>query len=72
MYYIPSLNSNIVSLGQLEEHGCKVTMEAGYLRIFNTQRRLLARVKRTKNQLYILSIDPVELACLMAVMREDP
>lgn len=33
VYYIPKLRSNIISLGQMEEHGCKVVLEEGFLRI---------------------------------------
>lgn len=29
--FIPILKSNIVSLGQLEEGGCKIVIEAGFL-----------------------------------------
>jgi hypothetical protein len=35
VYYIPKLQSNIVSLGQLEEAGCKVILEDGWLQIFD-------------------------------------
>jgi Zinc knuckle len=35
VYYIPKLTSNIISLGQLEERGCKVMKEDGYLRVFD-------------------------------------
>jgi len=31
VYYIPKLQSNIISLGQLEEAGCKVVLEDGWL-----------------------------------------
>ena len=35
VYYIPKLQSNIVSLGQLEEARCKVVLENGWLQIFD-------------------------------------
>ena len=34
VYYIPLLKCNIVSLGQLEEAGCCVDVEAGILKVF--------------------------------------
>ena len=34
VYYIPRLKSSIVSLGQLEEGGCKVVLENGYCNVF--------------------------------------
>jgi hypothetical protein len=36
VYYIPRLTANIVSLGQLDEEGCKVDIEHGLLRIWTS------------------------------------
>lgn len=35
VYYIPKLISNIVSLSQLKEHGCRLVLEGGLLHIFD-------------------------------------
>lgn len=66
VYYILKLTSNIINLGQLEEHGCKVILEDGYLRVFDREGQLLVRVKRARNRLYILNLDLVQLVCLLA------
>jgi hypothetical protein len=66
VYFIPSLRSNIISVGQLDEAGCKVDIRDGVMTIHEPSRGLLTRVKRMRNRLYttILSIDtPV---CLLA------
>ncbi|MFS7888214.1 putative RNA-directed DNA polymerase [Helianthus anomalus] len=55
VYYIPSLKSNILSLGQLTEIGCKVVMDGDLLTVRDRNRKLLMRVKRMKNRLYKLS-----------------
>jgi hypothetical protein len=34
VYYIPSLKCNIVSLGQLEENGCRVEIDKGVMEVF--------------------------------------
>jgi len=55
IYYIPKLQSNIVSLGQLEEAGCKVVLENGLLQIFDRidqGRRLIVSTPCTGNWLY--------------------
>ena len=57
VYFIPRLKSSIISLGQLEERGCKVVIEDGMRLVFDHQRALLARVKRSRNGLYILNLD---------------
>jgi GAG-pre-integrase domain len=71
VYYIPKLTSNIISLGQLEERGCKVMMEDGYLRVFDRKGHLLVRVERARNRLYILNLDLAQLVCLMARLDSD-
>ena len=57
VYYILKLKSNIVSLGQLEERGCKIVLEDGYLWGYDRQRMLLMKVRRQPNRLYILNLD---------------
>nr|XP_043630096.1 uncharacterized protein LOC122601398 [Erigeron canadensis] len=49
VYYIPALHSNIVSLGQMEEHGYNVWLKGGFLRMYNPQGRLFMKVPRLKN-----------------------
>jgi hypothetical protein len=58
VYYIPRLRSSIISLGQLDEHGCKIKIEDGVLFIRDQERRLLAKVRRTGNRLYLLDLRP--------------
>jgi hypothetical protein len=66
VYYIPKLKSSIISLGQLEEGGCKIVIEDGYYDVFDTERSLLARAPRVKNRLYLLKMKLVAPVCLMA------
>jgi hypothetical protein len=66
VYYIPRLTTNIVSLGQLEEGGHKILMLNGHLKIWDTQRRLLASVSRSVNRLYELDLDVAKPVCLAA------
>ena len=46
VYYIPRLNTHIISLGQLDETGCEVLIRGGILRVRDRGRRLLVKVKR--------------------------
>jgi hypothetical protein len=54
VYYIPRLKTNIVSLGQLDGNGCKYSVEDGIMTVLDRERKVLARVKRTRNRMYIL------------------
>ena len=71
VYFIPTLCSNIISLGQLSEEGNKVVMVGEYLRVFDKQERLLMKVKRSQNRLYKLIIETSSPACLLSKV-EDP
>jgi hypothetical protein len=52
VYYIPSLRSNIISVGQLDEGGYKIGITNGMMTIHDPASKLLTRVKHTENCLY--------------------
>ena len=66
VYYIPQLRSSIVSLGQLDERGSEVLIKAGVLSIRDREWRLLAKVTRSRNRLYLLDLKVEQLVCLAA------
>jgi hypothetical protein len=72
VYYIPRLRSSIISLGQLDEHGCKIKIEDEVLHIRDQERRLLANVRRTSNRLYLLDLKIEQPVCLAAQRTEEP
>jgi hypothetical protein len=69
VYYIPALRNSIMSLGQLDEGGSKVVIDHGVLRIWDQHKRLLVKVRRCANKLYILHIKTASPLCLAA--RKD-
>jgi hypothetical protein len=64
VYYIPKLQSNIISLGQLEEAGCEVLMKNGRLTVVDSEGKLVINVPRTSNRLYTLKNAVVRPICL--------
>ena len=46
VYLIPWLNTQIISLGQVDENGCQVLIEDGLLRVRDRERQLLVKVIR--------------------------
>jgi hypothetical protein len=72
VYYISQLRSSIVSLGQLDEHGSEVLIKDGILRIRDRERRLLAKVTRSRNRLYLLDLKVEQPICLAAQRTEEP
>ena len=61
--FVPKLCANILSLGRLDEEGCKMTMFGGRLTIHDWDGALLAEVHRTEGRLYLLKLK-VEDNCL--------
>jgi hypothetical protein len=44
VYWIPRLRNSIINVRQMDEGGSRVLIEGGVLKIWDRQRRLLARV----------------------------
>jgi hypothetical protein len=66
VYYIPALRNSIISLGQLDENGSRLEIKDRVMRIWDHHRRLLAKVTRSTNRLYILNVQVAQPLCLTA------
>jgi len=70
VYYIPSLKCNIVSLGQLEEGGCRVEIDHGVMTVFERRQKdaerlgVLIRAER-RNRLYVMKVNLMAPVCLL-------
>jgi transposase InsO family protein len=67
VYYIPRLRSNIFSLGQLDQNGCEVHIRGGWLKLLDHNQKLLAKVQRARNRLYVITLNIAQPVCLSAV-----
>ncbi|XP_066351320.1 uncharacterized protein [Miscanthus floridulus] len=72
VYYIPKLCSSIISIGQLDVHGCEVLIKSGILKIRDQELYLLAKVKRSRNRLYLLDLKVEQSVYLAARHTEEP
>ncbi|XP_074351762.1 uncharacterized protein LOC141690904 [Apium graveolens] len=70
VYYIPSLCSNIISIGQLSEEGNRVIIKGNFLWIYDNQERLLIKVQRSQNRLYKLLVETGKSMCLMSKLSD--
>jgi hypothetical protein len=75
VYFIPSLKCNIVSLGQLEEAGCRIEIDNGVLEVLEhrqaaqKQCNVLIRAER-RNRLYVMTVKVASPICLLPKMDE--
>ncbi|XP_066344621.1 uncharacterized protein [Miscanthus floridulus] len=67
-----TLRSCIISISQLDERGSEVLIKDGVLRIRDQEQRLLAKVKRSRNQLYLLDLKVEQPVCLVMWHIEEP
>jgi hypothetical protein len=70
VYYIPALRNSIISVGQLDENDSRVMVEHGVMKIWDRQHRLIAKVTRDANRLYVLHMQVAQPFCLTA-RRDD-
>jgi hypothetical protein len=70
VYYILALRNFIISLGQLDENGSHVEIRDGVMRIWDHHRRLIAKVIRCSNRLYVINVQVAQPLGL-AVRRDD-
>jgi hypothetical protein len=70
VYYIPTLRNSIISLGQLDESGSRVEIKDEVMRIWDRHRRLLAKITRGTNRLYVFNMQVAQPLCF-AARRDD-
>jgi hypothetical protein len=66
VYYIPRLDTNLISVGQLDEEGYDIHVKHGVMQIHDEQSHLLARVQRSPSRLYTLRLNIARPVCLTA------
>jgi len=71
VYYISKLKSNIVSLSQLEELGCEISMKNGKMSVFDLEGTLLISAPRTMNRLYTVKLGVVNPVCFLMKQSDE-
>ncbi|KAL8094406.1 hypothetical protein AgCh_036077 [Apium graveolens] len=71
MYYIPSLCSNIINIGQLSEEGNQVVMRGDFLWVRDSQGNLVMKVKKLMNRLYKIILNTSENKCLLSSCEKE-
>jgi transposase InsO family protein len=69
--YVPELDENLLSIGQLLEHGYSLNFENRECRIFDSKRRSVAVVKMTSNRSFPLSFNYEKNVSMMAREEND-
>ena len=54
VYFVPELNNNLLSVGQLQENGLAILFKGGTCKIYHPERGLIAESKISINRMFIL------------------
>lgn len=71
VYFIPKLQTNIISVGQLDEIGGEALVRGGFLRMRDEDGRLLAKIPCTPSRLYVLDLTISWAGCFAARGAEN-
>ena len=55
--YLPDLKTNILSLGKLDDQGCKTFLSSGFLTVHDKSDTLLTKTKKTSGNMYKMKIN---------------
>ncbi|KAL8157792.1 hypothetical protein AgCh_002484 [Apium graveolens] len=70
VYFILTLCSNIISLGQMAENGNKVVLNGDHLWVYDDKKLLLMKVKRSANRLYKIIMESTRGSCMLSKSEE--
>ncbi|XP_076912690.1 uncharacterized protein LOC143571056 [Bidens hawaiensis] len=71
VYFVPALNNNILSLGQMTEDGYDVRLHRDYLRMYDEQGRIFMKVQLSANMMYKIALTISKPVCFVSVFEEE-
>ncbi|XBI14374.1 hypothetical protein VPH35_140971 [Triticum aestivum] len=72
VYFVPSLPSNIISLGKLAEDGNRVVLDGTFLWVRGRSGKMQMKVKRSPNRLYMVRLKTVVGAAHVSSRKRSP
>jgi hypothetical protein len=71
VYFVPSMKSNILSLGQLLEKDYEIHMKNRSLLLRDDKKNLIAKVPMTSNRMFLLNIQTDVAKCLKTCLKDS-
>jgi len=69
--YVPGMQCNLLSVGQLIKKGYSVTMKDNVLKLFDKNQRLVLKTPLVKNRTFQTNMKVVDLNCLSAIVKDE-
>ncbi|KAK2404675.1 putative mitochondrial protein [Trifolium repens] len=64
--YVPGMQCNLMSVGQLLDKGFKVVLEDGTMKLFDSKQNLILKSNQSKNRTFKTQLKAIEHECLAA------
>ncbi|CAM8991569.1 unnamed protein product [Rhodiola kirilowii] len=76
VYYVPDLNSNLLSIGQLQERGLAILIQNETCKVFHPRRGVIMKIRMTANRMFAVGAEEVETknneaACMQVSVNGD-
>jgi len=71
LLYVPGMQCNLLSVGQLIQKGYSVTMKDNYLKLFDKNQRLVLKTPLANNRTFQTIMKVMELNCLSAMVKYE-
>ena len=71
VFYVPELECNLLSVGQLQERGHTFHIKNGICDLKDAKNQLIARVPMTQNRMFHLKIKNDVVACYETIVHDD-
>jgi len=69
--YVPGMQCNLLSDGQLIQKGYSITMKDNVLKLFDKNQRLVLKTPLAKNRTFQTNMKFVDLNCLSAIVKDE-
>lgn len=71
VFFVPSMKSNLLSLGQLLEKGYIMSMHENSLEVFDRRKRLVIKAPLSKNRTFKVNLDASAIQCLSSINVDE-
>ncbi|XP_047158916.1 uncharacterized protein LOC124829450 [Vigna umbellata] len=68
--YVPTMKSNLLSLGQLLEKGYTMKMQQGHIEVFDEKQRMILKAPIARNWTFRVNLNATEIQCMTATSVE--
>lgn len=69
--YVPTMKSNLLSLGHLLEKGYTMSMQQHHIEVFDRKQRTMLKVPLARNRTFEVNLNATAIQCLLTMNVEE-